>query len=59
MSPEETARRNASGESTERKLSATFGPMPLTVTSRSNSSRSSTFANPNSVIASSRTTRRV
>ena len=56
---EETARRSASGESTERKLSATFGPMPLTVTSRSNSSRSSTFANPKSVIASSRTTRRV
>ena len=38
---------------------ATLGPMPFTVTRRSKSSRSSGFANPNSVIASSRTIIRV
>src|SRR5262245_24445013 len=58
-SPEDTARRNASGVSTDRNDSATFGPMPFTVTSRSNSSRSSALPNPNSVIASSRTIIRV
>src|SRR5262245_14134982 len=58
-SPEETARRSASGVSTDRNDSATFGPTPFTVTSRSNSSRSSALPNPNSVIASSRTTMRV
>src|ERR671924_1001372 len=58
-SPARTARRRASGDSTDRNDSATFGPTPVTLTSRSNSSRSSPVANPNNVMASSRRTIRV
>jgi hypothetical protein len=58
-SPATTARRSESGASADRNASATLGPMPFTVISRSNSPRSSGPANPNSCIASSRTCIRV
>jgi hypothetical protein len=58
-SPEATARRSASAGRADRNASATFGPIPFTVTSRSKSERSSAEANPKSNMASSRTCIRV
>ena len=53
------ARLKSSGVSAPRIDSATFGPIPETVCTNSNSERASSLKNPNSVSESSRTTRDV
>ena len=45
-SPAATARRTASGDSTESTARATLGPTPVTVTRWSNIARSSAVPNP-------------
>ena len=53
------ARRSSSAGEPETIASATFGPMPFTVSSCTNSSRSARSAKPYSCIVSSRTWRYV